>query len=621
MVRIYFLFVLMCFENFLFAQTPQSIAFQAIARTTGEAVLSNQTVGVKLSIIQDNPNGDVLYSETHEVTTNQFGLFTLSIGQGTIVYNTLASVLWSDGLSKFLKTELSATNNGIYVDLGTTQLISVPYSFYSENSRWLNKLGSNSAIASSYFTGNGNNNTGIGHQALFQTTFGINNTATGANSLYTNTIGFNNTANGSGSLYFNSGGSHNSAFGTDALYTNTFGNFNTATGENALFTNSTGSYNTAIGANSMYNNISGEGNTATGSDAMYKNSTGFFNTAIGVTALKDNTTGNQNTAIGAQSLMTNATGDSNTATGFNALLNNISGFNNTAAGSRALLNNTTGYGNTGIGEDALNSNTTGYHNVGIGENALITNTTGFSNVAIGKNALDFNTNGTYNIAIGFEADVAENNLFNAIAIGKHAIAGASNSIVLGGLDTNSVKVGIGLQIPSTDLHIKQSNDTFPLNHGGGMRFSRMLNENHWQIGIDDNNDFNFTYNDTIKLYLDHVTGNWVTLSDRRFKKNIAPLNNVLSSILQLTPVSYNYLDNNNNTRKCIGFIAQEVLNQFPDAVYSKNNGNNYAIAYQNFSVLAIQAIKEQQEQIGHLKQQNQNLQERIERIEQLILKD
>ena len=618
MPRPIFSLIILFFQLSSYAQTPQIISYQAIARTNGEAVLSNQTIGVKFSVIQDNPNGDVLYAETHVATTNQFGLFNLAIGQGTIVYNTMESITWADGLPKFLKTELSATNNGIYVEIGTTQLLTVPYAFYTENARWVKKQNNNSAIASNYFVGNGNNNTGIGHQALLQTTFGINNTATGTNALSTNTIGFNNTATGAGALFANSGGSHNIAVGTDALYTNTFGNFNTAVGENALYTNSTGSYNTAHGANTLYNNITGEGNTAVGSDALYKNNTGFFNTATGVTALKDNTTGNQNTAHGAQALMNNATGDSNTATGFNALHNNVTGFNNTAVGSRALQNTSIGYANTAIGEDALNNNTTGYNNSAFGENALINNLSGNSNIAMGKNAMSFNTQGNFNIAIGFEANVSQNNLTNAIAIGKYAIAADSNTVVLGGVDTNAVKVGIGLQMPLTDLHIKQSNDTFPLNSSGGLRFTRKANTNRWQVGIDNNNDFNFVYNDTIKAYLDHTTGSLVTLSDKRAKSNIAPLQNVLQSVLRLNPVSYNYLDNKPNDRKSIGFIAQEVEPLFPDAVFTKSDDQSMAIAYQNFTILAIQAIKEQQEQIEELKQQNETLIKRLDRIEQYL---
>jgi hypothetical protein len=48
-----------------FAQAPQRINYQAVARNTSGALLQNQNIKVKFSIREATPNGTVEYQETH----------------------------------------------------------------------------------------------------------------------------------------------------------------------------------------------------------------------------------------------------------------------------------------------------------------------------------------------------------------------------------------------------------------------------------------------------------------------------------------------------------------------------------------------------------------------------
>ena len=75
--------VLMVFVNQTFAQVPQGFNYQAVARNSVGVLIQNQTLGVKLSIHQGSATGTVVYSERQTPTTNQFGLFTVTVGQGT----------------------------------------------------------------------------------------------------------------------------------------------------------------------------------------------------------------------------------------------------------------------------------------------------------------------------------------------------------------------------------------------------------------------------------------------------------------------------------------------------------------------------------------------------------
>ena len=60
-----------------FAQSPNSFKYQAVARDAAGVILTNKTIGIKISLIQTSVNGTAVYSETFTLSTNQFGLFNL----------------------------------------------------------------------------------------------------------------------------------------------------------------------------------------------------------------------------------------------------------------------------------------------------------------------------------------------------------------------------------------------------------------------------------------------------------------------------------------------------------------------------------------------------------------
>ena len=66
----------------VFAQAPQGITYQAVARGNAGNVLPDSALTVRMGILLDSPSGDLLWQETHAVNTNFYGLFDLVIGQG-----------------------------------------------------------------------------------------------------------------------------------------------------------------------------------------------------------------------------------------------------------------------------------------------------------------------------------------------------------------------------------------------------------------------------------------------------------------------------------------------------------------------------------------------------------
>lgn len=107
----------------LSAQAPQGINYQAVARDAGGNPLTAQTVIVSFDIHKGGVNGPVVYSETHNAVTNQFGLFNLVIG--SVNPPGFSAIQWENS-TYFLQVWV----NGI--DMGTTQFLTVPYAYHAK---------------------------------------------------------------------------------------------------------------------------------------------------------------------------------------------------------------------------------------------------------------------------------------------------------------------------------------------------------------------------------------------------------------------------------------------------------------------------------------------------------
>ncbi|MCK4698771.1 MAG: hypothetical protein KAT38_00485, partial [Bacteroidales bacterium] len=115
----------------VWAQTPQSFKYQAVARDAGGDVVADQAVGMQISILQSSTSGTAVYVETFIPTTNEFGLINLNIGAGTVVSSDLSTIDWSAD-TYFLKVEMDITGGTTYEEYGTSQLLSVPYALHAK---------------------------------------------------------------------------------------------------------------------------------------------------------------------------------------------------------------------------------------------------------------------------------------------------------------------------------------------------------------------------------------------------------------------------------------------------------------------------------------------------------
>ncbi|MCH2021851.1 MAG: tail fiber domain-containing protein [Saprospiraceae bacterium] len=236
------------FSATVFAQTvPQGINYQAVARDTTGNELSNQSLSVQFSILSGSATGTITWQETHAVTTNDYGLFTAIIGQGTSTGSgssaTFDAVDWG-AAAHYLKVELD-DGGGTYMDMGTTTFMSVPYALQSGNTVF-------------QF-----NNNGTGIQAPTNTASGDYSTAMG---YLTESSGNYSTAMGRQTEAL---GNYSTAMGSWAV---ALGDYSTAMG---YLTESSGNYSTAMG---LFTKASQEGSTAMGWNSI---ASGWISTSMG----------------------------------------------------------------------------------------------------------------------------------------------------------------------------------------------------------------------------------------------------------------------------------------------------------------------------------------------------
>ncbi len=130
MKKFTFLCILFLFAISIAAQVPAGFSYQAVVRNTLGDIVASKAVKFRFSILQNSATGTAVYIETQSVTTNAFGLANLKVGMGTPASGNFGTISW-DSTPFFLKVELDPGNSNSFSNLGTTQLLSVPYALHA----------------------------------------------------------------------------------------------------------------------------------------------------------------------------------------------------------------------------------------------------------------------------------------------------------------------------------------------------------------------------------------------------------------------------------------------------------------------------------------------------------
>lgn len=137
----------------LFAQAPQKMSYQAVVRDSNDKLVTNQVVGMQVSILKDSPTeGTVVYTETQTAETNINGLVSINIGgkEG------FEDINWAKG-NYYIKTEIDLKGSTNYTITGTYQILSVPYAFHAAAAKTaidaVNLTGDQTIAGNKTFTG------------------------------------------------------------------------------------------------------------------------------------------------------------------------------------------------------------------------------------------------------------------------------------------------------------------------------------------------------------------------------------------------------------------------------------------------------------------------------------
>ena len=220
------------------------------------------------------------------------------------------------------------------------------------------------------------------------------------------------------------------------------------------------------------------------------------------------------------------------------------------------------------------------------------------------------------------------------------VEGASSSSGIGGkfsstlgyaLITGNGNVGIGLSTPNEILDVNgrmrirhtkisnvdytsgiwMSNSTNSLNYTDGAFHGMYTNT---PTGIFIGGNWHFLVNSAGNATL---TGTLTQSSDRRLKKDFSTLNNSLSGIYNLKGYHYKWIEESRSKDLQTGLIAQEVQKIFPELVQTDEKGF-LSVNYIGLVPHLIEAIKELRNENDSLKNNNQTLASRLDKIEAML---
>ena len=111
---------------------PESMNYQAVIRDGSGNIVANQSVGIRIDILQGSATGTSVYQETFTPTTNAYGSIAIQIGSGTVISGTFSTIDWG-AYSYYVETAVDIAGGTNYSEISTTQFVSVPYALYAKN--------------------------------------------------------------------------------------------------------------------------------------------------------------------------------------------------------------------------------------------------------------------------------------------------------------------------------------------------------------------------------------------------------------------------------------------------------------------------------------------------------
>lgn len=564
------------------AQTPQAFKYQAVARNSTGNLIQNQLVAFRISILQDSPSGTLLYQERHTTNTNNYGLANLNIGNGTVLSGIFSSIDWSLG-QMYIKVELDPLGGTVYQNMGTTQLLSVPFALHSNSSTGLTLPFEGTALTAeqdSYAFKVSNSGTATGSAA-------ITGHATATTGLTRGIIGQSDSPNGRGVQGYASN-TTGSAFGVAG-----FTNSNGAAGVYGSATSSTGATSGVEGysGSTQGTGVKGYAGTSTGTTfGVYGHSasnqgTGVFGFASAPTGSTYGVEGRSSSPSGVGVF---GTSDATTGSAW-GIFGSSGSTSGRAIGARAYSSTGTTFGihSQVISNDGFSGYFTGGKfyvsgNVGIGtENPA-------SKVHIQASSAGDIIRITHPTTNNYLFRFRQSTINGSGAFYVYDDAGNDQIFLFAEGDSyiNGGNLGVGTTSPTEKLHVV-----------GNVRVSSIGSGVYWGPV---NRSFDGTFT--------------TSTSDIRLKENIKTLNGGLDKVLQLRGVTFTWKSNPEYGNR-IGFIAQEMEQVLPELVFTNDVDGYKGVNYAEVTAVLVEAIKDLKAENDRMKIENEKMNARIERLE------
>ena len=600
-----FLLFTLLFSLYTYAQAPQSFNYQAVARDASGKVIVGQ-LSARFKLHEDHAAGTTRYTETHTVTTNDQGIFSLQVGRGTIVSGNMDLIDWAKH-DYFLETEIKTNSDADYVSMGTTQLLSVPYALYAAESGNSLDAGNGISIQNNIINNTGDLSDENELQSLSlngnQLSITDGNTVSlPAGTIYTEGPGIDINGN----IISANDASANNEIQSLAVNGNqlSISNSNTVTLPSST-------YNAGPGININGNTISANDASSTneiqtlslnGQQLSLSNGGGSVQLPSGSSNWTVNGTTISNTPI-TDNVGIGTTNSSNSKLSVTSSGNYVAG-NFTALGTGPSLQAYNNNSGTGVSSSSLHgtggsftsqTGTAGYFNSTSGNGLIVEH----GRVGIGTTnpdrLLDVE-NGSVKVVVPNDPNF-NNSAFEAVAYNQSTCYygeqhGTEPAAFFRG------EGGFGLVLHDDSYGGK----------GTGLDISCIYTD--WNLYTDPSKDLNFAFNNSLKSWILDWDGSYHNISDMRLKKDIKSFSHVLNGISKLQAYTYHMKDAPEDSPVSIGFMAQEVEQQFPQMVVEKDGFKT--LCYDQFAVLSIQAIKEQQVQID-------TLQQKVDALETIVM--
>jgi len=622
MKKILLLFVFSLIVECIVAQEMSGFKYQAVVRDNSGELLVEQSIDITLSIIDASSEGDVLYIENHTKNTNSYGVVDLVIGEGVVEQGVFSDINWGDN-KKFLKLEIDVSSG--LKDVGTVQLLSVPYAFYANSASNLGDKNVYSPETDTLFVVKDHDGKVVfavypdGAQVI------VNETAKGKVGGFA-VSGLSATKSLTND-YFNISGNqeadtispsearilwypkkeaflvgrvlveHPDSVGTNSMVTGfeskAIGDWSQAFGYKSI---ARGTYATALGYKTL---ASGPQSTAMGGETT---ASGSHSTAMGGSTTAS---GDYSTAMGRLS----------TAKGFYAV---AMGYDTNAdtSWSTALGRTTTASGIYSIAA-GWNSEATddyaiamGYYNTASGTNSVALgyslDATGDYSASLGRNNI---ASGNYSTALGYSTDAI--GAFSTSTGYSTAASGvASLSVGYQTMASGDYTIAMGYR-----AHTNGYSGSFVYADQSSIGYTLAYSKNQFVVRASGGTKF-YSSSDTLSgVKLVSGAGAWSSISDKNRKENFTDVNKyeVLDKLSKINIQGWNYKSQDPSI-KHIGITAQDFYNNFGFGE------NDVTLTWIDVAGINSVAIQELYNNYINLQSENKELKERLKRLEELILK-